>query len=336
MRILRRALLLLLFTLITCSVFADGVLQIMSEDSTVEWDLRIDQQSLSFEQGMTVWLSEGIHRLQAYVEGYQQIDQPVRISQGERAEVLLSLNEVSSLYSPQVRKLSATPRPGILLVTGKTSGLVFSIDAVADIAPKVISLTKGVHELRSGSFSWEVKVKEGEATIVQLDTDTGKLKDFIISQTSFDVLIAEGGTLDDLFVKGYRLYGRDQFWNLRNILLVLALFLIFIGFCLWRFSLAGRVQVAIWRKHSGSRKVRSLTKSDPKGKMAGSARSLKKRLETIDNLDEILIKRIDTDKERFRSLKSEESPKSSKRLKSTKTRLRKMIRLRRRIASLKG
>ncbi len=336
MSILRKPLLIVLLFLLTVTAYADGVLQIISEDPSLEWDLRVDQQPVPFVQGMTVWLPVGIHRLQAYIEGYQRIDQPVKIVQGEQVEVVLALTEASTLYSPQVQKVSASPRSGILLVTGKSKDVVFSIDSRPDIAPKAMTITYGDHTIRSGSFSWDITVKEGDATVLQLDTDTGKLKEFTVSVALYDALIAESGSLDELFTKGFRSYGKREFWDLRNTLIVLALFLLFILSCLWRFSLSGRVQLAIWKKSSGARRVKSLTKKDPKGKMAGTAKTLQRRIESLDQLDVILIKRIDADKERFKKLTSDSSQKGAKKMSKTKKSLRKMIKIRKRIASMKG
>ena len=336
MRTLLTLIIFLLLCLFPSSLIADGTLQLYSEEAGLPWDLRVDNRELAFEQGMVIYLAEGLHRVEAYLQGYQMIDEPVRITEGERSEVLLERTLPGIAVGEGTRVLAAAPAGDTrLVVTASDPDTAFSFDGTPWIAPAEIPVTAGDYTIHAGSRSWDLEIESEQSVVVRIDPSSSRMRQVTLSADQYQRL-SEGRSYDELFASGYRWYGLWGSWSVRNSLIVIGLFLLLLCLLIWRFSLGGRVTAAIMGRRRKARAVRRLMKGDPKGRMPSAARSLQARIDALSGLDELLQRRIGRDRETFEKHRDDQSTKGLKQLGRTRKRLKRLIRLKKRIRKQEG
>lgn len=332
--VMQKKIIILICSVLICvltSAGAEGTLQIITHDAEVAWSISIDNEDIPFSQGMEIWLEEGIHRLVASAPGYRQIDQPVRIVDGEYKQIALTADASKLIDTTGMVQFSAQPETGELIVVGITQKEVFSIDGTPSSVPASFELGTGLHIVAFGPYSWHIAVDEDRTTFVRLDVHKGKIDQFNVTADQKEGLASDSSTLPQMFDRGYALYGDRTFWTLRNTLIVLGAFVLFILLCWFRCSFPGRVRARLWKRASLIRKLKRLKRHDPKNRRSGVEKALRKQETALSSLREQVDSMLKSAKQQYEQLRASSTVQDSKRRKRLKRKIAQLMRIRQRL-----
>ncbi|MGM0432185.1 MAG: hypothetical protein ACQEQU_05670 [Spirochaetota bacterium] len=265
------------------SVFA-GTLTLVADQPDAGWKIELDNEERDFYQGVTFYLDEGVHRLRAYVPGYQRIDRPVHISEGEELRVELELEQQGAVsFSPDLRE-RALRHTGELVVTSAEGSAPFSLDGEQSQTPKAFEVGTGEHQLRFGDASHQVSVQPDRVHYVQIDLGDGVLRQFALTQEQAERLEARHQSLQEVFREGYAEYGPRWYESMWAVVAAIAVLLMLILLFVVRLSLGGRVRAA--KRHRSvlerrGRKARNLKSQAKRNKLKKDLRRNKKQIEEL-------------------------------------------------------
>ncbi len=322
----------LILIYLASAAWADGSLQIVSTDESVQWNVSLDNRDIQFSQGMRIWLESGLHRLVATAVGYQRVDEPVRIVDGECTQIALTAEPPAILHTSSMQNVQVSPSMSTLIIVGTIGNEAFAIDRTACIAPSSLSMSVGSHVLTSGAYTWEVTLSPEVTTFVRIDAKKGAIEQFTVTDDQFNKMNLTNYSYDRMFSYGYRQYGFRTFWNLRNTLIVLGLFTLFVCYVIFRFSMHGRVQCALWKRRSFVRTCARLSRKDPKQRRPAKEKSLLKQTRKLRGMDGSLENRITNNRKRLERLPAANDKKSVEKRKHLTRKIKKYIRLRKKIA----
>ncbi len=306
---------------------ADGSVQIISSDDRIAWTVSIDHEELVFEQGMVVYLPDGLHRLTAFAPGFRMIDEPLRITDGAREQILLHAAAPEIVASGAMIELTADPRTGTLILVGTAGGEAFTLDEQIGRAPSSLQVGAGTHQVTSGVYAWEVTVPAGKVVFVRFDAEAGTVQEFTVDQQQYRELYEYSPSYDRMFSFGYRRYALRRFWDLRNTSIVLGVFALFMLGIIVRFSLRGRIAIARMRKRQLFRRFERLSKADPKGRRPVTERALVAQVKYLKKLRVLLQKQIAEHRRRYEVLKGRSDAKGMRKRKRQARRVRRLVRI---------
>lgn len=225
------------------SVFA-GKLTLVSDQPDADWHILLDNEERDFYQGVSFYLEEGVHRLEAYVPGHQRIDRPLHITEDEDLRVQLDLeSEEAVSFSPDLRE-RADRHTGELVVTSTEGSAPFTLDGERSQTPKAFEVGTGEHQLQFGDTAHSVSVQQDLVHYVQIDLGDGNLRQFALTQEQAEAIEAKHQSLQDVFQEGYAEYGPKWYTSLWAAVAAAGVLLLCILLLVARLSLGGRVRAA--------------------------------------------------------------------------------------------
>ena len=297
-----------LITITTTSLFAKGILQITSADSAIQWDVKIDGKTERFRSGMELQLDEGTHRITASAPGYQTIDQSLKIRDGVVKKITLQPSRSKIVETTEQESFSAQQKTSRLVVVGRPNNISFSVDGQSSKTPASFNLGVGSHRLVAGNVSEAFQVPEDLVTYLKVDSNAAKIYGFSMTEAQESEIQSTAGSREEVFEKGYRLYGKDSSpWTTKAILAIAAAVLVFVLYLRLRFSLKGRAKARIRKRRSLQRRLSRIPPEDPKSQRENIESAIERNASSIDKFKERLTRRADKLRSKLHDLPEDET-----------------------------
>lgn len=289
---------------------AKGILQIKSQDASISWEVKIDGKPQSFRSGMEIRLDEGSHRITASAPGYQPIDESFSIKDGVVKIVTLTSKRSKLKETTEQESFSAQQKTSRLVIVGRPKNVSFSVDDHKTQTPASFALGVGTHRLVAGGLSETFDVLDDKVTYLRIDSSTGRIYGFSMTEAQESEIEATATSREEVFEKGYKLYGKQSL-RLKaklGLVAVVALLVFFLWLCL-RFSLVGRAKARVHRKRRLEKKLAKVPIADPKGEHDRLQSRHEKTCKSIKKFGEKLSARIEKLKLELDKLSNEEKTK---------------------------
>jgi hypothetical protein len=255
----------LLSCLITSSALAEGILQITSSDASIEWSLWVNNEPKSFHSGMELRLEAGTYQITALAPGLQKIDQSVTIYDDKVKKILLSATAAQLVETTVRENIAAQQKVSQLVVIGKPSEVPFSLSGHRSRTPASFNIGVGSHTILAGELSEQFEVLDDRVTYLMVNLEKGKVYGFSMTEDQELQLQSTTTSREEIFEKGYKLYGKGLTRWMREIVLVgAALFLLIVLHLKLRYSLKGRAKAKVRSAKYLQKRLRRVSESDPK------------------------------------------------------------------------
>jgi hypothetical protein len=271
-----------LFLGLTFVSYADGILQLKSEDAAIVWEITIDDQAQAFESGMEIRLAAGSHTIHATAPGLEPIDSSFEIRDGVVKVLTLSSEASTLVETTDQEALRATRKTTRLVVVGRPSTVEFSVDGHSSSTPASFSIGVGSHEIVAGSLVHTFDLPEDMVTYIKIDSSAGRIYGFNMTEAQETEVVARTASREEAFDQGFKLYGQRKLltsFPLDDWVLIVAGVVVFgiVVLCLrLRLSLRGKARHFIGKKRRLTKKLSRL----PHGADQEVARRLAARLQT--------------------------------------------------------
>ena len=243
----------------TNQTYATGILQLTSENSSINWTVRIDDVLIEFQSGMEKELEAGSHTLSANAHGYASINLKFDITDGVVKIIEFRAIQSDIVETTEKELFTAKQKLSRLVVVGQPRNIQFSLGKIRSETPASFKVGVGENTIVCDNFSHSFTVPEDKVTYLKIDKSGNKVYGFNMTPEQESAI--QASSTEEKFEEGYKLYKKEpdgislykkwlNYFNFMNydykVYLVLFVFILsFFLYLRFRLSLKGRAKARV-------------------------------------------------------------------------------------------